>query len=268
MFGTIRLAPGTLRWWIAPLAYVCSMIVLIGVSSFRLPPEVGQAAVFVGYIILATVIVLTFSKANAGYDLGVSKLQNGQNILFVTIAASAMIVLLSELAGVIDGDIARSTETLLTNIGFGTNGLNDFLIIVTICCLAPLGEEALYRGLIFRSIFNSLRTSFRSILGTWLASLIAASLAAFVFALSHGGEGQEATVIAFLFLSGLIYGLCYAVTGSLWAAILAHSINNSVALAFFAFPSDDISLRNKALILVAPVFSAALLWSWARVFPR
>lgn len=268
MLGSISLASGVLRWWIAPLAYVGSMAVLMGVSSSGLPPELGQASVFVCYTLLASAMVLIFAKANAKDDLGISKSLIEWNVLLVAVGGAVIAILLGELAGFINQDIATSTKTILTNIGFGESDLTDLLIIATICCLAPLGEEALYRGLIFRGIFNSLRAPFLAVLGPWSASIIAATLASIVFAFSHGGEGQEASVIVVIFLSGLVYGLCYALTGSLWAAILAHSVNNTVALAIFAFPSESVSLLSKVAIALAPLLSAAFVWAWARVLPR
>lgn len=264
MLFDVLLKPGLFRWWLAPLAYVASMGVLIGASVLGVGAEIGQAAVFIGYMLLATVFAFVFARTAAGNELGLLRPANARRVLVVSIIGAATAIAISELAGLIDEDIARSTETVMTSIGFGSSVSTDLLIIVTVCCLAPLGEEALYRGLIFRGLFNSLSTRLPSV----FAALCAALLAAVVFALSHGGEGQEATVVAVICLSGLIFGLCYAMAGSLWAAVLAHSINNAVALAVFAFPQDQVSVLNKAVILAAPFLSGALLWGWSFCFPR
>lgn len=267
MFTTISLPAGVLRWWVAPVAYVCSMVVLIAASGIGMPPKIGQAAVFVGYVVLVTVIALILAKKHAANALGIAAPQDQRSIVIVAVATAAFTILLGEVAGLFNQDIANSTKTVLTNIGFGDNDWGDLLIIATICCLAPLGEEALYRGLIFRGLFNSFARA-DTMMGVWSAAILSAALAAIVFALSHGGEGQEASVVAVIFLSGLAYGLCYAVTGSLWTAILAHSINNTIALGMVALPSDDISFASKAFILAAPIICALLIWIWARCLPR
>lgn len=266
MFGTLSLSPGVFRWWIVLLAYVGSIAVLIGISSIGLGAEFGQMAIFLGYVLLAIIIAQVFARARAAQELGVARPVDRRRIVVVSLAAAAVTVLLAELGGLVDADISRSTKTVLADIGFGTSDRIDALIILMICCLAPLGEEALYRGLIFRGIFNPLRALRHPLLGPWPASVIAATLAAYIFALSHGGEGQETSVVAIIFLSGIVFGLCYAITGSLWTAVMAHSFNNTIAIALPALPSESVSLLNKALILAAPVVTWCLLSLWARLY--
>lgn len=262
MFNTIPLTAGTFRWWIVPLAYIGSMFILIGVSSAGLPAELGQMAIFLGYILFASVVAWCSRSPNV---LGVVLRTGMRKILLVSGMAAVATMLLAEVGSVFDDNISNSTEKVLSGIGFGSSDHSDFLVVLTICCFAPLGEEALYRGLIFKSLFDLLRRNGGPVSGFWFSSTIAAALAAYLFALSHGGEGQEATVVVIIFLSGLIFGLCYAVTGFLWAAILAHSLNNVMAVAMVALPSDSISTINKALILGAPLLTWLLLWCWSRL---
>lgn len=265
MAGTISLNSGTLRWWIAPLGLVASMAVLVGASGSGVSPELGQVTVFVGYVLLATLIAWGVARSSIGRDLGLSTPCHRPTILIVSVVAAGITLLLARVGGFVDTDISQSTETFLADIGFGTDQLTDFYIILTVCCLAPLGEEALYRGLVFRGVFNSLHDWRGSLWGAWIVSILAATLAALVFAFSHGGEGQGPSVVVILFLSGIVYGLCYAVTGSLWAAVIAHSLNNTVAIALPALPSETISLLSKALIVGGPVLTVALLWLWTQL---
>jgi len=81
---------------------------------------------------------------------------------------------------------------------------------------APLGEEVAFRGVLFAGL--------RSRFGV----LPAAALSAAVFAVAHGYG-----VLGFVavFWSGALWALSYEKTGSLWPAIIAHSVGNLMATA-------------------------------------
>ena len=86
--------------------------------------------------------------------------------------------------------------------------------------LAPLFEEAIFRGV----LFASLRTRFR-----WEVSALLSALA---FSVVHGYG-----LVGFLtvFWSGLLWAWAYEKTGSLWPGVVAHGINNfMVALSLVA----------------------------------
>lgn len=89
--------------------------------------------------------------------------------------------------------------------------------VALIAGLAPISEELFFRGFLFSGL--------RSRLALWPAAVIAG----LIFGLVHAPTGVT-TVIP---LAGLGVGLCwlYERTGSLWPPILAHAINNSIALA-------------------------------------
>ncbi len=81
---------------------------------------------------------------------------------------------------------------------------------------APLGEEVAFRGVLFAAL--------RSRFGV----LPSAALSAAVFAVAHGYG-----VLGFVavFWSGALWALSYEKTGSLWPAIIAHSVGNLMATA-------------------------------------
>lgn len=109
-----------------------------------------------------------------------------------------------------------SREKLLEQLG--TNEATSLLIgsAMLTCVIAPICEETLFRGFIF--------TSLRNWKGPWVSALITGLL----FGLVHGAS---APAVDLLPLAALGIGLCllYRSTGSIYACIAAHSLNNSLA---------------------------------------
>jgi membrane protease YdiL (CAAX protease family) len=100
--------------------------------------------------------------------------------------------------------------------------LNVFIFTAVI--LAPLFEETVFRGL----LQNMLRAVFRGrgANALWARDLLAVVVTAAIFAAAHGTP----TGFPVLFISGLMMGIAYWRTGSLWASMTVHFINNLVAV--------------------------------------
>jgi membrane protease YdiL (CAAX protease family) len=98
-------------------------------------------------------------------------------------------------------------ETLLVSV----------LAVVLIAGLAPIAEELFFRGF----LFGGLRKRF----SLWPAAIIAG----IVFGAIHAPTGVTAVIP----LAGLGVMFCwlYEKTGSLWPSVIAHAINNGLALA-------------------------------------
>ena len=83
--------------------------------------------------------------------------------------------------------------------------------LVASCLLAPVAEEILYRGVLFRSVRNRLGMA----AGAVISSLI--------FALLHFYDGYG---LASVGIFGLACAFSYAATGSLTTAIALHVLYN------------------------------------------
>jgi len=107
----------------------------------------------------------------------------------------------------IGGDLGVGNPDLLVSI----------TAVVLIAGLAPIAEESFFRGFFFAGLRN--RWSL------WAAAL----LSGLIFGLVHAPTGIT-TVIP---LAVLGFALCwlYDRTGSLWPCVMAHAINNGLALA-------------------------------------
>ena len=99
-----------------------------------------------------------------------------------------------------------------------------FVVLFTVVA-APLYEELLFR----RVLFGRLWKAGRPVLGMWLSG--------FAFALSHEvpglGQGPLAATLCLVLVyaaMGASFAWLYKKTGSLWAAVLAHAVNNALAL--------------------------------------
>lgn len=91
--------------------------------------------------------------------------------------------------------------------------------------VAPLGEEILFRGY----LWGALQRQY----GVWWAVCVSAVL----FALGHSTAASQGALV--LVTQTLIMGLMLAwlrhQSGSIWAGVIAHSMNNSIALAIVTY---------------------------------
>jgi len=132
-------------------------------------------------------------------------------LLVVWIALTAVTVLWVVALG-IDDDEGPLTERL------GTDGtLTVLVLIVVLTILAPLQEEFLFRGYIFRALRNRQ--------GLWPAAVTTGVL----FAASHIGWLPLAVMVPIVIVG---IGLCllYHWTESLYPGIAVHALNNSIPL--------------------------------------
>lgn len=107
----------------------------------------------------------------------------------------------------------------------GSPGVTQVAAWLAIVVIAPLGEELVFRGIVFLGLLR------------WLGPISAAAISSVLFGLIH----VQAELAATLFLAtyGLLFGLfaCWLVHrfGSLWPAIGAHAASNLASVAFAAF---------------------------------
>ncbi len=94
---------------------------------------------------------------------------------------------------------------------FRNTGLVTQLIVIGV--LAPIAEELIFRGLIFRRLRD------------YFGFMWAAVLSGLIFGVYHGNLTQG----IFAFLMGMLFAAIYEHYGTLWAGITAHMANNIFA---------------------------------------
>jgi len=108
------------------------------------------------------------------------------------------------------GDVTRELGTNKDELG--SIAVAAFLIVIA----APLSEELFFRGFMFAGLRRSM--------SIWPAAAISAA----VWGSLHLGAGNIGVAIQ-LAVFGVILAWLYERTGTLWAPVLAHAINNTIA---------------------------------------
>ena len=108
-------------------------------------------------------------------------------------------------------------QTLPDQLGIEGSTLNLVLVVIVITVLAPVGEEILFRGYIFRALRN------------WRGVAPAAIMTGLIFGAVHIGSSPIGYALP---LAVFGFGLCllYHWTGSLYPCIALHALNNAFAL--------------------------------------
>lgn len=120
-----------------------------------------------------------------------------------------------------------------------------WLAALLLCVAAPLCEETLFRGLVFRGFTRRFGVGVSLVFTT------------FFFTILHQTRVQAPMMI----LLGLYFGMLVRLTGSLWAGVIAHAANNSAVLIVTQkYGSAAASLRAPwwMYVLSAVVFVGAM----------
>jgi membrane protease YdiL (CAAX protease family) len=98
--------------------------------------------------------------------------------------------------------------------------LGQLVFALVAVIVAPLCEEILFRGYLLGRL--------RSMMPTWIAVVASALL----FALAHSFAAKSGAIVLVVgtFVMGMILGWARVVSRSLWPAVVAHMVNNGVAI--------------------------------------
>ena len=112
-------------------------------------------------------------------------------------------------------------DDISDELGVGDESLLVSVIaVLLIVGLAALSEELFFRGFVFSGL--------RSRMTVWPAALISG----LVFGLVHAPTGI--TTVIPLAVLGVVLAWLYDKTGSLWPPVIAHALNNGLALAILS----------------------------------
>lgn len=113
--------------------------------------------------------------------------------------------------------------------------------VLSIAVVAPIVEEALFRGAIAGHLFRIWRNPWGGIL-----------LSAFVFGIIHGNPAQ----IPFAMVLGIVLGWLYFRTGNLLPCILLHFINNALSVVLMTFMPEADTMSDLFGATGAPLWAA------------
>jgi membrane protease YdiL (CAAX protease family) len=137
-------------------------------------------------------------------DLGLAPL----GFILYLIASSVVVYVISLLVPWLD--LSQTQE-----VGFAdlSQRFEYFLAFLALVVIAPIAEEALFRGYLYGKLRNTVPV--------WIAILIVSA----VFAVIHGQWNVGIDV----FVLSIVACLLREVTGSIWAGILLHMLKNGLA---------------------------------------
>ncbi|WAC20048.1 type II CAAX endopeptidase family protein [Luteolibacter sp. SL250] len=193
---------GTLAW----IGYISALGIGIEVVK-TLPPLMGLALDTAARF-LPTLIAIGFLFKQPKHAVRVLGL-NGPPHLRMVLAVYALLVTAGAGLSLLLGGNDTEPGGGLSLADAGWQGL--VFAIVSACLVAPVAEEILYRGVLFRSLAN--RTGI----------LAAAALSAVIFSSVHFYDLHGFLSVA---IFGFATALLYAATGSLMSAILLHVLHN------------------------------------------
>jgi membrane protease YdiL (CAAX protease family) len=189
-------------------------------------PEIESAAgkdvaqLMVGVALIAGALI--FAVIDAGGKLREALTRLGFRGLAGRVIGIAVIAWLIYLvcALVLAPILSPHQEDVTKEVGTDTGGaLNVIVGAILIVIIAPLSEEVFFRGFMFAGL--------RRAMPLWGAALISAC----VWGSLHLTGGNVGVAIQ-LAVFGVILAYLYEQTGSLYATIFAHALNNTIAFIY------------------------------------
>jgi membrane protease YdiL (CAAX protease family) len=205
-----------------------------------------QALTSLFTFMLSALLFAYLTHPNPGEYLGLRKPTNYTFTFLVIISillAVPIFAQIGEWMKLIDfGAGARSSfaeQEKMVKVMMGGTGLSDlFLYLLLFAALPAVGEELLFRGVVMRFAFNSGQNIHFAIL-----------FSAAIFSLAHGSVYNFLPIM----LAGVLLGYIYYLGSSLWVCIIAHFINNSIAVIL-------LFLGNRKIIPMETVEHSTLPW--------
>ena len=220
------------------------------------------------FIIPAGIAGYLFERSSLGY-FGLNKVPSGSILLMILlimmfslpmingmVSLNEMMKLPAVFRGIeqwmkeAENQAAQITETFLDVHTIGGFAVNMLMIAV----IPAIGEEMLFRGL------------FQRLFGEWFKNIhIAIFLAAFLFSAVH----LQVYGLLPRMILGVMFGYLYLWTGTLWAPVFAHFLNNGAAVLVSYLSNTEIihadyekfgSTDNVFLITGSVVFTGMLLY--------
>jgi membrane protease YdiL (CAAX protease family) len=156
--------------------------------------------------------------------------------------------------GAIDNEIGAMGGLFFTSFYLFGQLLNAFM------------EESIFRGVMLPHLMQRFRF--------WKANVLQAflfGLAHLVFPLSSWVSGQATageaaaeamSLLVFTTIGGLVFGYLYYRTNSLWTAVFAHLIDNSIGLFFHIQTVNRLNAETDILMLASIGFMALVILAW------
>lgn len=287
---------GRFKWWFAIAAFITTTISTTSAVQFakffvniydKLSGSitvdyshvsgVSQHILFTAVSII-TVAILLWSINRSDFALN---LKNKKKIFWSTAIGLGLFTVLVYIFEKINPEGPGASAETFRSLGLGKESVRDIFVVLMVTTFAPIGEEFLFRGVIFRSIRDGLqklqfikniftKNQFLSKYGTALILLMAVLVSSLMFMDNHGGGGQDAQMIMF-FVMGIILAIAFQYSGSLYVPILIHSLNNTIAIFNMARKASDFNFAFPymyGLIIISPFLAFVITYLIQNILPK
>jgi len=175
-----------------------------------------QIATFATYVPIALFLLWRLPRLT-GETLAQIGLRLPRRNDLVALAVTTVILFVARFAYALTMQQLHIKHTQAGFEDFHVRGLAAIVfVLITISVVAPITEELLFRGVLFRTL-------------TWrMPVFIAAAISSLIFALAHG----DAIVFILIAFMGFLQAMLYARTGNLVVSMMLHGINNLIATSF------------------------------------
>lgn len=252
-------------WWVGPVAVTVAFVAVLFLGVFLAIAfaagggdvdsafddnthwlGLAQDVLWVGVALLVPFMAVRYLKPE---QLGLQKRSLGRSLGVLL----ACLVIFYVLAGIYSSALGldENSNDLLNDTGIGETVSRDVLYALLFTVAAPVAEELLFRGLLFRS----LRDAFIAKVGKRGGIALGAVISGVIFGGIHVGGGQN-DFLPVLMALGVLLALAYQWSGTLYVPVVLHSINNAIATGANSEPAAD---WIYVLIALGPFLSILLL---------
>jgi uncharacterized protein len=241
------------RWpaWFGPAAFlaglVCTLIafaiagVVVAATGHKLPSsgpgiEIGGTLVQDGFFVAAAVAFAASVAPPRPWQFGLGGAPIGPTLKRSAAALGAFYVFVALYTGLLH---PHGHQSVAKDLGATNGGLDMVLGGILVVAIAPAAEEFFFRGFFYRA----LRSRF--------SMLAAALIDAVVFGAIHYTDPKTLSLLPILAVLGFLFCLLYERTGTLFATIALHAINNGIAYGGTVHGSGGLSAGLVAAVLVA-----------------
>ncbi len=215
--------PLALRWG---LSIIIQLIVIAFVGMEKAENYLMETTILVSLItILVFGKIYQRERENEGASCRKKNKLAGKDILAIVMCGIFICISLNSI--IIWSGISQYSETYQTT-SQSIYGASVFVQLAGVAFLAPVAEELVYRGMLYRRM--------RSMLPLWMSVLGSA----IIFGVNHGNIVQ----FIFALITGAVMAYLYEVYGSLKASILFHVTLNMTSLVCTWLNIFSMLLRN------------------------
>lgn len=222
--------------------------------------------------IISLGLVWIFSRkyptaSDMGYDEKVLTKKNIIIVLSVFVLTHLLFFILGKIGGV-QSDAGLEFK----NGGFGVNFQTDLILIIAGSVFAPVFEELVYRGIMFRSVHDGLLRFFpkaKSIIS--IPMIAAVTFTAIAFIMPHVTDMKFGVMTIAYFVTSAGFSFVYAATGSMVAAMVSHSLQSCVAfmtILIYGHGSYPLSPVVYGIALFCPVIVYFIGSAIGKIFPK